>query len=748
MKRKYGITVTMMAVTVTVLLIIAVTVTYSVISTMNFSRLSNWVNEISYIQDIVDEQVVNTSTYVEGLESITVNIGDLTASQKTEQFAGETIVGNNVQLYVLDLGKLNITNTKYGNLDSMLDVYAVSAITGRVYYAAGFEIDDAVYYTLTDNLKERFNLTTVAQNLSTVVFVPSVVGYSNAPVTVTVKVPKTFTNIQITTSNDQIVIGSAVSNGSVYEYQVNTNNIPGNYTVNVTYSSGVGTVTTKYTVNGYDNQKPVINDITSNNFVYKQVGNERIDYLVNISAQDGSGIKYLKYALGSITEANAYEYFKSNGNEIIDSKINLYRDTTDYTIYAEDNAGNYTVLALDVSKAINSVVIPKEWRENVTNIVDGVPIPKGFAVSPYGEDTVNKIKAENTKAGGLVIYELTDDEIEAGEISLPSNETQYTSWTTRNQYVWVPVAKDKFVTEFVRKYFSSATSTIVVANGKYHNLGEGNQYWEVIVDHSTNLPKTTLAEQRESYMSPETLAEVQAMYASVKEYGGFYIARYEAGVDTQRKSLIDIVKTLDNVHSKMNKIPYNYIKWSTSTEMNVDTGGAVEAARSLYTSNVADAKYTKYGVVSTLTYGVQWDRIIQWYIDTNAMTLAQANSSKDFGNYRDYAVTTYTQLNSNARYTTSGTTTFYNVTSGYTKKSGTSHILTTGALKAANVNNIYDIAGNMKEWTMEGYHYSSRVVRGGAYLNYGSGYPASNRDNNPTDYSYLGFRPALYIKIQ
>ena len=45
----------------------------------------------------------------------------------------------------------------------------------------------------------------------------------------------------------------------------------------------------------------------------------------------------------------------------------------------------------------------------------------------------------------------------------------------------------------------------------------------------------------------------------------------------------------------MNKIPYNYVKWSSSSTMNVDTGGAVEVARSLYTANTADTNYNKYG---------------------------------------------------------------------------------------------------------------------------------------------------------
>ena len=397
--------------------------------------------------------------------------------------------------------------------------------------------------------------------------------------------------------------------------------------------------------------------------------------------------------------------------------------------------------------------VPAEWAENVVAIVDGVPIPKGFAASPYGADEANGIKAENTKNGGLVIYEL-----EEGETAIPSGETQFTSWTTRNQYVWVPVDKDNFATEFVRKDFINQTSKVLDSTGAYNALGTSSVYWEVIVDNN-NLPKTTIAEQSKNYMSTATLAEVQAMYASVKEYGGFYIARYEAGIDTQRTSNDDaIVKTLENVHSKMNKIPYNYIGWATTSMMNKDTGAAVEIARSLYPSDTTDANYNKYGVISTLTYGVQWDRTLQWIIDTEALELEEVTNTKGtvaYANCLGHAISSYSELNSGAKYTSSPTQAYVAVTAGYTKGTtnpGGMHLLTTGALKASKINNIYDLAGNMAEWTMEGMGAAHRVPRGGGYNYSGALYVSLRADNygvvGGTYSQERGFRPSLYIKQQ
>lgn len=61
--------------------------------------------------------------------------------------------------------------------------------------------------------------------------------------------------------------------------------------------------------------------------------------------------------------------------------------------------------------------------------------------------------------------------------------------------------------------------------------------------------------------------------------------------------------------------------------------------------------------------------------------------------------------------------------------------------------NIYDMAGNVYEWTMEAYNNGYRVYRGGRYSIDGSGNPASVRNVNLPDSTgdYIGFRIALYL---
>ena len=138
-----------------------------------------------------------------------------------------------------------------------------------------------------------------------------------------------------------------------------------------------------------------------------------------------------------------------------------------------------------------TVQIPEKWKVNVVNIVDTVPIPKGFVAS--------QAAGENKKDGGLVIYEgttpVTDANVEDAK-------------RERNQYVWVPV--NNFESEFVRGAYSNST---------YSNT-LGSNYWEVVLDTTTNMPLPTQSSTYMTIATPEggitnTLAEEQDLKCEV-----------------------------------------------------------------------------------------------------------------------------------------------------------------------------------------------------------------------------------------
>ena len=112
--------------------------------------------------------------------------------------------------------------------------------------------------------------------------------------------------------------------------------------------------------------------------------------------------------------------------------------------------------------------------------------------------------------------------------------------------------------------------------------------------------------------------EYDAMKASVLQYNGFYVGRYEAGVEGSERNIGSGIE--DEVVIKQGKNVYNCVGWSDSYDMKDETGGAVELSK-----NFDDEKrYTS--VTSTLIYGVQWDAIMAW-IDSAYKTGSCAEDS-------------------------------------------------------------------------------------------------------------------------
>ena len=204
--------------------------------------------------------------------------------------------------------------------------------------------------------------------------------------------------------------------------------------------------------------------------------------------------------------------------------------------------------------------------------------------------------------------------------------------------------------------------------------------------------------------------EYQEMYESVIKNEGFYIGRYETG-KVKGKTVV-----------KKNVPVYNNIMWSESMS-SISDEGAVQLSR-----NFKEEQEYK-NVQSTLIYGIQWDATMQFF-DNNY--IKEDGTLYSLGSYVADSIG-YGWYNDN-----------YNL-------GNPQHItgIDIGKNSSNCIKNIYDMAGNVREWTMEVHSMSSkRVIRGGRYSADGRNTPSSCRDGGePNAISDgTGFRITLYIK--
>ncbi len=194
--------------------------------------------------------------------------------------------------------------------------------------------------------------------------------------------------------------------------------------------------------------------------------------------------------------------------------------------------------------------------------------------------------------------------------------------------------------------------------------------------------------------------EYNTMKTQVLKYGGFFIGRFEAGVNST--TLRTATTSAQPVVSKRGVAPYNYVPWGKSmSDVNSDvtseddrdittaTKGAVYLAKNMYTHPDS--------VTSTLCYGSQWDAMCRYIGDSNRTT--PTKSAPEL----------------------------------------------TGNVAKDVSKNIYDLAGNCYEWTMEASDSNARVERGGGY---DYDIPVSYRSDYPPYDAYDGnsFRLGLYVK--
>ena len=301
---------------------------------------------------------------------------------------------------------------------------------------------------------------------------------------------------------------------------------------------------------------------------------------------------------------------------------------------------------------------------------EGVKIPTGFYY------------VGGTKTSGIVISDNVNDKDKY------KNKAVVGTDLLGNQYVWIPCTTDS--TSSKLQY--ARTEWGVEADGDDNSRAIKDEL--TLTDASVTYSNADTANGINADVSKEIVAQIKAEKASVAQYGGYYIGRYEVG------------KNSDTAVVKYNQTPYASITWST----------AYGLAKKIITNSEVN---------SYLCSSYAWDTAVN-FIQNNSTAKNYATSIEGFnGNWNPQAVK--------------------DPSGNVIKPAGTSQQLNTGL--TTQFCNIFDMGGNEAEFTTELNPGASEtvVLRGGYYNDF---VPAGYRWDNGSGGAHLssGCRATLFLK--
>ena len=358
---------------------------------------------------------------------------------------------------------------------------------------------------------------------------------------------------------------------------------------------------------------------------------------------------------------------------LILSSVSLNLVLGDNGIIVKAKEAAETTAAAQEKEAMERNLLEKELENSLSTPAveptDGVKIPTGFYY------------VGGTKASGIVISDNKNDK------NKYRNQKVVGTDLLGNQYVWIPCTTD------------STSSKLQYARTEWGVEVDGNDNSRAIKDEltltdaSVTYSDADTANGINADVSKEIVAQIKAEKASVAQYGGYYIGRYEVG------------KNGDTAVVKYNQTPYAEITWST----------AYGLAKKIITNSE---------VKSYLCSSYAWDTAVN-FIQNNSTAKNYATSIEGFnGNWNPQAVK--------------------DPSGNVIKPAGTSQQLNTGL--TTQFCNIFDMGGNEAEFTTELNPGTSEtvVLRGGCNDDHPAGYRWD--DGSGCAYVLSGFRATLFLK--
>ena len=421
------------------------------------------------------------------------------------------------------------------------------------------------------------------------------------------------------------------------------------------------------------------------NFTKENVDKEQADlrYIDNIKIPEG--YLYIEGTKASgIRIKNASDETKTYKWTEVNNKITEI--PSDITINTNEN-----------EKFINSVnAYNGYYKSENDNSVVYLPLDEKWS-EQYDKDSIYKDKNGDTVfiPKGFCVSKLEgENQISKGLVIKNSN--------TNDRYVWVEVPKTIYETAQSETDYEKIEKDMINYAIDYRDDNYTDSWYDgcgISSDTEYNDLKNK-------------------MLKSVYNKGGFWISQYEIGSDTVATSN----NTTRKATSQEDRYPYNHI--------------TCNQAQSLAT-NMDSQELT-----SSLLFGIQWNLTLR-FIEENGGAIKShiTTNSESWGNYQNSKFNIY-----RGKYSTDNGTNYTGVTEKYEKINSSNILITTGNTKRNSALNIYDLAGNLYEFTLEKSNDSSNpcVVRGGDFRSAENNANSNHNETITAEYYYCGFRTCLY----
>ena len=275
-----------------------------------------------------------------------------------------------------------------------------------------------------------------------------------------------------------------------------------------------------------------------------------------------------KRGTGDVTADDLKREFGTNGTNATavdngDGTITVTFGAPSNRVYTIDVDGNITGPGTGENPGGDSTgsvqpgeIVATTVKNNYTDSEGNkATVPAGFVVS--------KISEEQKVSSGLVIYDIPEDKLADVDWTKKNADGAYQVQTLYNQFVWIPVAEGTYERDF--SYPSDYSASL---ENTFTDTG-----------YLPNEIQATIPEESKNDAESNEEAERNA----VMKYNGFYIARYEAGKDTDGTTVI----------SKQDATVYTNITQTNS-------------------KSTAKTMYDNSSVKSALCSGIQWDMVMKF----------------------------------------------------------------------------------------------------------------------------------------